>query len=87
MMKPGGYIVIDDMNWSWGGWFEWIDKNYGKKDQDLVQWVVGLYTTEQLFEAQMQRATRAFMDQDPSYEKVTLDQSDTDRRAVYRRIL
>lgn len=71
LLKPNGYIVFDDVFWSY-------DKN-----QKLAASVAEFYTEQQLRECQIQRVLNAFMIEDEQFQEVYVSHSINPGRAVY----
>lgn len=72
MMKPNGYLVLDDIHWC-----------HAKSPTQDIPELLHHFTEEQLKECQMQRIEELFLRYDPSFEKIS---EDTAWRAVYRKV-
>ena len=74
MCNLGGYIILDDVNWSH------VKSPTQKKNLDELS---GYYTWEQLEDCQVRRVENVFLRNDHAFRKVSKNNS---RRAIYKRI-
>lgn len=78
MIKPGGYLVIDDMTWSFNGSASANPKNRPALARD--------YTAEQLKLPHMALVVDVFLRHDIEFEQVFLTDDPKPIRAVFRRL-
>lgn len=83
LMKPEGFIVIDDLDWTWK---ECIAELPESKSEHFAHWTSELWTEGQISEPQVRRAVNAFMVNDKSYEEVMWGRSiNPERRIIYKK--
>lgn len=76
LMKPEGYLVIDDINWTYQ------DESLSQSArEETSKW----WSDSQLCEAQVRRAVNAFMINDKSFEEIVLGNLNDSRRIIYKK--
>lgn len=75
LVKPGGYLIFDDLQWSYA--------TSPTVNPEKSPWVRDLMTDEQIADRQVARVVKCFMDGDASFRNLS---GETAPRAVFQRL-
>ena len=78
LLKPDGFIVLDDVYWSYG-----ISSTC---NPNVFPAVKGLYTDEQIHDYQVKRVVNAFMINDVRFEQVYITNGSRSSRAIFKKV-
>ena len=78
MIKPGGFLVFDDVNWT----FNKSPTVNPLRNPSILE----RYSAEQLDTPHVDLIIKVFMDSDDRFERVSLGMLKSKRRAVFRRV-
>lgn len=78
MIKPGGFMIFDDLNWTFG--------NNASCNPIAFPKVKEWYTEEQIYDYQIQRVINVFMINDKNWQQIYLNSDINPNRAVFMRL-